>query len=50
MLIDETNDELFDRIESIIYILGERIDPGDLRDMVDAVVEKAIADVEEEKS
>lgn len=50
MLIDETNEELCDRIESLVYILGERMDIDDLRDNLDRVVDKAIADVEVDKS
>jgi len=49
MLIDETNEELLDRIESIIYILGERMDPQVLRDLLYVTVAKAIDDVEEEE-
>jgi len=50
MLIDETNDELVERIESLIYLLGERMSADDLRDLLDDVVDKAISDVEVERS
>jgi len=50
MLIDETNDELLDRIESLIYLLGERMSADDLRDHIEDVVDKAISDVEADQS
>ena len=49
MLIDETNEEILDRIESLIYVLGERMDLDSLREALEGVVERAIADVEAEK-
>lgn len=49
MLIDETDDELFDRIESLIYILGERMDADVLKSKVDDVVMNALSDIEMER-
>jgi hypothetical protein len=50
MLIDETNDELLDRITSIIYILGERMPRDELRQNLDDVVEDAANDLDMDAS
>ena len=50
MLIDETDDELLDRIESLIYVLGERMELDTLRENLEDVVDRAMADVEVEQS
>jgi hypothetical protein len=49
MLIDETNEELMDRIESIVYILAERMDVSELQLKLEEVVFNAISDVQMER-
>jgi hypothetical protein len=49
MLIDETNEELMDRIESIIYILAERMSVSDLQMKLEEIVFDAISDVQMER-
>ena len=49
MLIDEDEDELLDRLEAIIYILGEKMPYDDLKTMVREAVEDALDDVRLEK-
>jgi len=46
MLIDETDEDLLDRITSIIYILGERMTHDELRQKLDDAVEDAITDLD----
>jgi len=46
MLIDETDEDLLDRITSIIYILGERMTRDELRQKLDDAVEDAITDLD----
>ena len=45
MLKDEDKDELLDRLEAIIYVLGERMPYRDLEDVVRMTVEDALDDV-----
>ena len=45
MLIDEDKDELLDRLEAIIYVLGEKMSYNDLEMVVREAVEDALDDV-----
>ena len=52
MLIDESDEELLDRIEGIVYVIAER-HPHDLRKLeavVQRVVEAAFEETEQENS
>lgn len=49
MLIYETNDELLSRIESIVYVLSQRMTTDELRELIRETVDGAIADVEGER-
>lgn len=49
MLIDETNEELIDRIESIVYILAERMSLVELQLKLEEVVFNVISDCKMER-
>ena len=49
MLIDETDDELLDRITSVIYILAERMSADDLQVKIQDAVSDALSDVAQER-
>ena len=48
MLIDESIDELLERITSVIYILGERMSREDLKQKLDDAIEDALSDLDAE--
>jgi len=50
MLIDETDEELFERIEALIFILGDRIPANELRDQLDDLLDSAISYIEVDQS
>ena len=49
MLIDESNDELLDRITGTISILSMRLPLNQLRDMVEDTVSEALETLDEEQ-
>ena len=49
MLIYETNDELISRIESIVYVLSQRMLADELRALLIETVDGALEDVEVER-
>jgi hypothetical protein len=48
MLIDESIDELLERITSVIYILGERMSREELKQKLDDAIEDALSDLDAE--
>lgn len=49
MLVEETTEELLDRLESVIYILGDRFEIAELREVLTTVVNHALDDIEADR-